>query len=314
MKMPTQTHQTTSHILMIRPANFGYNEQTAKDNAFQEADNRFSEEQIKRKAVAEFDEFVNLLKLAGVDVIVVEDTRSPQKTDAVFPNNWVSFHEDGTVITYPMFAPSRRRERREDVIEKLSRRFEVDKRIHLEEYESSNKFLESTGSMILDRKHKIAYVCMSDRTDIAPLDAFCREMGYEKIVFHAVDRDGTPIYHTNVMMALGETFVVICLATIRDEAERAMLLQKFEETNKAVVEITMDQLLAFAGNMLQVRNRNGEPILVMSEQAYHSLDKDQIRLLNQQTNLLYSPLYTIERYGGGSARCMMAEVFLPEKD
>lgn len=304
---------TTSHILMVRPANFGFNEQTAEDNAFQQRDNDLSTLEVKTKAVKEFDDFVQLLRLSGVDVIVIEDTNTPHKTDAVFPNNWITFHSDGTVITYPIYAPIRRRERREDVIEQLGKRFSVEKRIHLEGAEERDLFLEGTGSMILDRVHKVAYACRSKRTDQEVFDEFCKLMAYEKLIFDAVDNNGQEIYHTNVMMALGETFVVICLETITDAAERQQLLEKFAETNKVVVEITMNQLLSFAGNMLQVRSRSGEPILAMSQRAYESLTKDQIRLLNQHTNLLYSPLETIETYGGGSARCMMAEVFLPEK-
>jgi len=299
---------------MIRPANFGFNEQTAQDNAFQKDDSRYSSKQIRERAVEEFDAFAQLLQLSGVNVIVMNDTKSPRKTDAVFPNNWVSFHEDGTMVTYPMFAPTRRRERREEVITSLAKRFHIERRVHLEKYEAEQKFLESTGSMVLDRQHKIAYACRSDRTDVTPLNEFCQTLEYEQFLFHAVDANGLPIYHTNVMMALGETFAVICLDTIPDEKERKMLRQKLEQTGKTIIPITMEQLHAFAGNMLQVRNRSDDLILVMSQQAYESLNKDQIFLLNQHTNLLYSPLEVIELFGGGSARCMMAEVFLPLKD
>lgn len=306
-----KAQQTTSHILMVRPANFGFNEQTAQSNAFQQNDSSLSALEIKRKAIREFDDFVYLLRQSGVDVIVMEDTYDPVKTDAVFPNNWVTFHSDGTIITYPMYAEVRRLERREDIIGKLAHQFDFDKRIRMEEAENRHKFLEGTGSMILDRAHKIVYACISPRTDVEILNEFCKTMGYEKVVFTAVDGDGKEIYHTNVMMALGETFVVICLETVKNEAERKLLLEKFNQTNKAVVEISLRQMLSFAGNMLQVRNKSGEPILVMSQQAFESLNKDQVRTLNQHTNLLYSPIDTIEKYGGGSARCMMAEVFAP---
>ncbi len=310
--MATQKNQqTTSHILMVRPANFGFNEQTAESNAFQRNDSDLTPAEIKKKAIQEFDDFVHLLRQTGVDVIVVEDTSSPVKTDAVFPNNWVTFHADGTIITYPMYAAVRRLERREDIVEKMMQQFHFSRRIRMEEAESKHKFLEGTGSMILDRMNKIAYACISPRTDVGLLDDFCQKMGYEKMSFTAVDGNGQEIYHTNVMMALGETFVVICLETVRNENERQALLDKFKQTGKEVVEITLAQMMAFAGNMLQVKSRRGEPILVMSEQAFLSLDKDQVRMLNQHTNLLYSPLYTIETYGGGSARCMMAEVFAP---
>lgn len=305
--------QITSHILMVRPAHFGYNEETADSNAFQRNDGDLTASQIRRKAIAEFDNFVHLLKASGVDVIVAEDSDNPIKTDAVFPNNWVTFHQDGTVITYPMFSPTRRLERREDVLSDLGKKFQVQKRVHLEEKEAQHQFLEGTGSMILDRVHRVAYACLSPRTDLNLLDEFCRITGFERVAFFAVDGQGKEIYHTNVMMALGETFVVICLETLQNMAEREHLLQKFKATNKEVIEINLNQMMAFAGNMLQVQNRSGDSILVMSEQAYHSLAPTQIRRLNQHTNLLYAPLYTIEKYGGGSARCMMAEVFLPMK-
>jgi hypothetical protein len=312
MTAPSKTQQTTSHILMIRPAQFGFNEETAGNNAFQINDGTLTPAQVRRKAVAEFDHFVQLLRAAGVHVTVVQDTDYPLKTDAVFPNNWVSFHADGTVITYPMYSAVRRLERREEILNNLTQQFQIANRVQLEAHENREKFLEGTGSMILDRPNRIAYACISPRTDEGLLEEFCKLVGFESVVFMAVD-GGKPIYHTNVMMALGETFVVICLETIQNQTERDWLLQKFAETQKEVIEISLAQMMAFAGNMLQVKNRNDEPILVMSEQAYKSLNSNQLRLLNRHTNLLYAPLYTIERYGGGSARCMMAEIFLPEK-
>lgn len=305
--------QITSHLLMVRPAHFGFNEETAGNNTFQKNDGTLTPAQIRRKAITEFDNFVHLLRASGVQVTVVEDTDYPMKTDAIFPNNWVTFHANGTVITYPMFSPARRLERREDILEKLGKQFQIENRVHLESSESAEKFLEGTGSMILDRPNHLAYACISPRTDVALLEEFCQIIGFEKVTFTAVDGNDTPIYHTNVMMALGETFVVICLDTVKNSNEREALLQKFEETNKEVIEISLSQMMSFAGNMLQVENRSGEPILVMSEQAYKSLETTQVRRLNQHTNLLYAPLYTIEKYGGGSARCMLAEVFLKEK-
>ena len=311
--MAAQTElQTTAHLLMVRPANFGFNEETAESNAFQQKDDQLSPAVIRKRALQEFDDFVELLRVAGVDVMVVEDSPKPLKTDAVFPNNWVTFHSNGTVITYPMYAMVRRLERREDILQQVNERFPFSKRIRLETAETRRKFLEGTGSMILDRVHKIAYACLSPRTDAELLDEFCQLTGYRPVVFTATDANGVEIYHTNVMMALGETFVVICLETIKKPDERAMLLQTFAETGKTVIEISLAQMLAFAGNMLQVRNRHGEPLLVMSEQAFRSLSKDQVRALNIHTNMLYSPLYTIEKFGGGSARCMMAEIFPPE--
>jgi hypothetical protein len=304
--------QTTSHILMVRPANFAFNEETAANNAFQSRDGKLSADEMRQKAVREFDDFVKKLREAGVQVIVAEDSATPAKPDAVFPNNWVTFHQEGFVVTYPMFAPTRRRERREEVIEEiLQKGFSSKNHIHLEEEESKNRFLEGTGSIIFDHQNRLAYACLSPRTDADLLENLCQKIGYQKVVFHAVDANGQEIYHTNVMMALGETFVVICLDSVRDPAERKMLEEKFRETDKEIVDITLAQMNAFAGNMLQVRNAAGETILVMSEQAYRSLTPLQIKALEKHTRLLYSPIETIETYGGGSARCMMAEIFLP---
>lgn len=305
-------NQTTSHILMVRPARFAFNEETAASNAFQSRDGKLDAEEIRRLAMAEFDAFVDRLRGAGIDIIVAEDSAEPAKPDAVFPNNWVSFHQEGLIITYPMFAPVRRLERREVIIDTvLKNGFQSDRRIHLESEETSNRFLEGTGSIIFDHPNRLAYACLSPRTDADLLEELCRAIGYEKVVFHAVDAKGLDIYHTNVMMAMGETFVVICLDSVRDAAERNMLLEKFAATGKEIVDITLSQMNAFAGNMLQVRNNAGETILVMSSQAFQALTPGQIGRLNKHTRLLHSPLETIETYGGGSARCMMAEVFLP---
>ncbi|MFN7120000.1 MAG: arginine deiminase-related protein, partial [Saprospiraceae bacterium] len=225
--MTVQTEQQiTSHILMVRPAQFGFNEETAESNAFQKNDGSLTPPQIRRKARAEFDNFVQLLRASGVQVTVVEDTDYPIKTDAVFPNNWVTFHQDGTVITYPMHSEIRRLERREDILENLSKQFKIGRRVHLESAEPQHKFLEGTGSMILDRPNRLVYACISPRTDVALLDEFCKITGFEKVAFTAVDGSGKQIYHTNVMMALGETFVVICLDSVRDEAARAVLMEK----------------------------------------------------------------------------------------
>ncbi len=297
---------------MVRPARFAFNEETAASNAFQSRDGKLDAEEIRRLAMAEFDAFVDRLRGSGIDVIVAEDSAEPAKPDAVFPNNWVSFHQEGLIITYPMFAPVRRLERREVIIDTvLKNGFQSDRRMHLEGEETANRFLEGTGSIIFDHSNRLAYACLSPRTDAALLEELCRAIGYEKVVFHAVDAKGLDIYHTNVMMAMGETFVVICLDSVRDAAERDMLLEKFAATGKEIVDITLSQMNAFAGNMLQVRNNAGETILVMSSQAFQALTPGQIGRLNKHTRLLHSPLETIETYGGGSARCMMAEVFLP---
>ncbi|MCK6695682.1 MAG: arginine deiminase-related protein [Thermoanaerobaculia bacterium] len=306
--------QTTRHILMVRPANFGFNEETAASNAFQSRDGRLQPEEIRKNAIREFDAFVERLRAAGVHVIVAADSVKPAKPDAVFPNNWATFHQEGFIVTYPMFAPVRRRERRRQVIDTVLREgFHSDHRVNLEFNEKIDRFLEGTGSIIFDHQYRLAYASLSPRTDAGLLEELCQLLKYEQAVFHAVDAQGKDIYHTNVMMALGETFVVICLDTVRDPRERKMLEQKFGETKKEIVEISLDQMNAFAGNMLQVRNDRDETLLVMSEQAYRSLTPAQIATLERHTRLLHSPIDTIETYGGGSARCMIAEVFLPEK-
>lgn len=308
-----ENHQIASNILMIRPANFAYNAETAANNAFQSIDHSLSAEEVQVRAQQEFDEFVQRLREAGMNVHVAEDSPSPVKPDAVFPNNWVTFHEDGRVATYPMNAPTRRHERREGLIESLGRRFSIRERIHFEEAEAEDRFLEGTGSLILDRPNAIAYACLSPRTDEALLKEYGQRMGYETVAFTAADGEGKAIYHTNVMMALGQDFVVICLDTVKDEQERALLLQKFEATGKEVIEIDLSQMMAFAGNMLQVSSEDGQAYLVMSEQAFKSLRPEQVAAIEQRTRILHSPLYTIEQHGGGSARCMMAEIFLKER-
>lgn len=306
--------QTTPHILMVRPANFAFNEETAANNAFQSRDGKLSPAEMRERAMKEFDGFVAQLRAAGVNVIVAEDTAMPVKPDAVFPNNWVTFHQDGTIITYPMFAPTRRLERSEAIIETvLNKGFKAGKRIHFESSEAANLFLEGTGSIIFDHTHQLAYACLSPRTDADLLEKLCQSIGYQKVVFHSVDGNGQDVYHTNVMMALGETFVVICLDSVRDAAERQMLERTFQQTGKEIVDISLEQMNAFAGNMLQVRNLQGQTILVMSSTAYKALHTAQIQQLEKHTQLLHAPIDTIETYGGGSARCMMAEVFLPEE-
>jgi hypothetical protein len=303
--------QITDTILMVRPANFGYNDETAENNAFQSNVDALPVDEIKQRAREEFDVFVHELREAGIDVIVVEDTPDPLKTDAVFPNNWISFHEEGTIVTYPMFAPRRRQERREDVVRDLSARFGYTDHFRMEESEEDEVFLEGTGSMILDRINRIAYACLSVRTNEELLKAFAKKMNYEVVAFNALDMQGDPIYHTNVMMALGETFVIICLDTVRDDEERQQLLNTFDRTNKQVIGISLEQMMAFAGNALQVKNKKGDTFLVMSEQAYGSLSPNQREDIESHTGILFSPLKVIEKYGGGSARCMMAEVFKP---
>lgn len=302
--------QTTSTILMIRPVNFGFNEQTASSNAFQ---NRNTEQQkVQDKAAKEFDNFVSILRENGVEVIVIEDTFEPHTPDSIFPNNWVSFHNDGTVFLYPMMAENRRLERREDIINQLEDEFAVKHVIDLSRYELEHKFLEGTGSMVLDRENKIAYACLSPRTDQMVLEEFCHDSGYKSVLFHAVDQNGMDIYHTNVLMCIGSSFVVICLDSIRDESEKQRVLESFKSTQKQVIAITFDQMNHFAGNMLEIQNKAGESVLVMSKSAWDSLDYEQKAILGSFSKPVYADISTIESNGGGSARCMMAEVHLPK--
>lgn len=306
--------QITDTIMMVRPAHFGFNPETAKNNAFQTNDTSLSPTEISKKAKGEFDQFVNQLRINGIEVLVWNDTETPIKPDAVFPNNWVSFHKDGTVITYPIYAQVRRIERSEEIIQFVGENRLIEKRVHLEDNEPDDKFLEGTGSIIMDRVNNIAYACLSPRTNDELFDVFCKKVGAKKVIFTATDNNGVDIYHTNVMMALGVDFVVICMESIKDDTEKAHLIALFEQTGKTIIEISIEQMNAFAGNMLQVKNQMEETFLVMSQQAYQSLSQTQIDLIESKTEIIYSPIDTIERYGGGSARCMMAEVFLPKLD
>ena len=266
---------------------------------------------VQQKALEEFDNFVTLLKKNGVDVLTLADTLHPHTPDSIFPNNWISFHEDGTVVLYPMFAPSRRAERKVQVLEKIREKFEVRSVIDLTHYEKNNLFLEGTGSMVLDRENKVLFACLSPRTDKAVLDIFCNKMRYEPIAFTAVDKEGTVVYHTNVIMCVADRFVVICLSSIADGKEKNKVIGAITKTGKEIIDITFDQLTHFAGNMLQVQGAGSEKILVMSTQASESLTEKQVQKLNHYNRIVHSPLTTIEANGGGSARCMMAEIHLP---
>lgn len=306
--------QITDTILMVRPRHFGFNPETANNNSFQRNDSRLNNQEISQKAIDEFDAFVKKLRAADLEIIVIDDSAQPVKTDAVFPNNWLTTHERGEIVTYPMFSPIRRTERQDYVIDRLLQDYEIHKWVHLEDKELEGRFLEGTGSMILDRINRIVYACRSIRTDEGLLDEFCRWMEYEAVVFDAYDQQGIPIYHTNVMMALGTTYVVICMDAVRNEEQRLLLRECFERTGKELITITLEQMNAFAGNMLQVQKRNGATTyLVMSERAYSALYPDQIDRIQRHSDILYSPLNTIESFGGGSARCMMAEVYLDRK-
>lgn len=306
--------QTTSHVLMVRPANFSYNEETGEDNAFSTKKTELSNADVRKLAQIEFDNAVDEIRSKGINVIVYDDSESPIKPDAIFPNNWLSMHTDGTIITYPMYAENRRIERREDVIDKLAEEFKVGKRYSFEQYEDQNLFLESTGSMVLDHENRIAYACLSERTDIEILEKFCVLRGYQKMAFHAHDEDGLPVYHTNVMMCVGEDFSVICSEVIRDEEERERVKNSLKSTGKTLIEISERQMNAFAGNMLQLHNEDGKNILFMSEQAFRSLSDMQIQKIKAKTEIATVGIDVIEKFGGGSIRCMLAEIFLPRKE
>jgi hypothetical protein len=297
----------TNTILMVRPYNFGYNTETAENNGFQSQLN-ISKKIIKEKAILEFDEMVDLLVQHGVDVIIVEDTPDPPKPDAVFPNNWFSTHP-GRFVLYPMFAENRRIERRGDIIEQLIEHYDYQSIESYTHNEAESRMLEGTGSMILDRDHMIAYACISERTNQELFFQWCKSFGYRPEAFTAVDKNDEPIYHTNVMMALGQTFVIVCLESVGSPTDRENLLNAFVESDKVVIDITLEQMENFAGNMLQVIDQDGKPILVMSARAFSSLTETQVTTIESHTTILAPQIPTIETIGGGSVRCMMAEIF-----
>jgi len=307
--------QTTNTILMIRPVNFRMNEETAVNNYFQEEIDLKNAE-INEKATLEFDAFVEKLKAVGVNVIVENDDKALNTPDSIFPNNWVSFHENGDVAMYPMFAENRRRERREAIFLRLEKEgFKIKDIIDYTSAEEEGYFLEGTGSILLDRVNSIAYCALSPRADEELFIEFCEDFEYTPVVFTAnqtVDGKRLPIYHTNVMMCLAETFAVICLETIDNKKERKQVVSNLEKTGKKVITITEKQMHQFAGNMLQVRGQDDALYLVMSQAAHDSLSKSQKDLIEAHCPILSSTLTTIETCGGGSARCMMAEVFLPK--
>jgi hypothetical protein len=295
---------------MIRPVNFGFNAETAVNNAFQVAGNDAG---AQEKAMQEFDAFVQTLQQNGVDVTVMDDTPDPYTPDSIFPNNWISFHDDGSVVLYPMYATNRRLERKPGILDKIEGKFKVNQTIDLSDNEKENIFLEGTGSMVLDRQNKIAYSCLSPRTDYFVLTEFCEKMGYTAEVFDAIDQNGQAIYHTNVMMCVADKYVVICMDAIAAQHEKDQVTATITKTGKEIITISYDQMNHFAGNMLQVNNNKGEILLVMSSQAFASLTKEQSGKLSSYNKIIHSPLNTIETNGGGSARCMMAEVHLPVK-
>lgn len=304
--------QTTDTVLMIEPVAFGFNEQTAVNNYFQVQ----QEGNVQDNALKEFNDFVEKLRAKDINVITIKDTLEPKTPDSIFPNNWVSFHADGKVVLYPMFAENRRLERRDDIINQIKEQFEVTEVIDYSGAEKDNLFLEGTGSMIFDHDNKLAYGSVSLRLDEGLFRKFCSDFGFQPVVFHSYQTAGEerlPIYHTNVMMCVADKFVVICLDCIDDESERNNVIETIKNSGKELIEISEDQMQNFAGNMLQVQNKSGEKFLVMSQSAYKSLNRDQVSAIEKYCEIIYSDLEVIETNGGGSARCMLAEVFLPKK-
>ncbi|MBL1222144.1 amidinotransferase [Chryseobacterium sp. L7] len=306
--------QTTDTVLMIEPIAFGYNAETAKNNYFQIEQKDLD---VQSKALAEFNTFVGKLRSKGINVITIKDTLDPHTPDSIFPNNWVSFHKDGKVVLYPMFASNRRVERREDILESIENQgFQVAEIDDWSFSETQGHFLEGTGSMIFDHDNKIAYGSVSLRLDENLFREFCKKYDFTPVVFHSYQTVGTerlPIYHTNVMMCVADKFVVICLDCIDEELEREKVIETIKNSGKEIIEISEEQMQQFAGNMLQVQNKDGEKFLVMSQTAYQSLDPEQVAAIEKYCEIIYSDLNTIEVNGGGSARCMLAEVFLPKK-
>ena len=313
-----QNKQTTNAILMIRPVAFRMNEQTVGNNYYQKVIEGLSPENVNAKAQQEFDTFVNKLRLVGIDVTVVDDTLEPSTPDSIFPNNWVSFHENGDVVLYPMFADNRRLERRDDILDILEAKgfFITDEIMDYTAAEDDGFYLEGTGSIVLDRQNSKAYCALSPRADEELFIEFCEDFDMNPIIFEAfqtVDGERKLIYHTNVMMCIADTFAVICADCIDDKKERKMVLDSLKADGKEIVLITEDQMNNFAGNMLELTGANERRYLVMSNSAYQILTKKQIAQLEEHITILSSSLDTIEACGGGSARCMMAEVFLPRK-
>jgi hypothetical protein len=311
-------NQTTNSILMIRPVAFRMNEQTAVNNYYQKVIDGLLPATVNAKAQQEFDTFVAKLKAVGVDVIVVEDTLNPDTPDSIFPNNWISFHENGDIALFPMFAENRRLERREDILDILEEKgFVIDNIMDYTSAEEDNFFLEGTGSILLDRENGKAYCALSPRADDELFIEFCEDFDLNPIIFEAfqtVNGERKLIYHTNVMMCIGETYAVICADSIDDKKERKMVIDSLKGDDKEVIYITEDQVNNFAGNMLEVKGANDRRYLIMSSAAQKSLTKKQIAQLEEHVTILSSSLDTIEACGGGSARCMMAEIFLPKEE
>jgi hypothetical protein len=312
---PGQEPQSAGAVLMVRPARFGCNPQTAESNAFQAKPELLAGQDLQGVALREFHGLAEALERAGVEVLIAPDSEQPAKPDAIFPNNWVSFHHDGTVALYPMLAPNRRWERRDEILQQVVRNggFRVSRTVDLTHRESEDKYLEGTGSVVLDRVHRVAYACSSPRTDLDVLGEFAQQLDYELMTFDAVDGGGAAIYHTNVLMAIGTGFAVVCSESIINDAHRAAVLSKLGTTGHAIVEITAAQMAQFAGNILELAAPKGR-IIALSTTALGCLGAAQRRALESQAALIPAEIPTIERIGGGGVRCMLAEIHLPKRD
>lgn len=309
-----QEPQSAPAVLMVRPASFGFNAQTAASNAFQQVTDSSGEAEAQGHALAEFDGLAKALQHAGVEVLIACDTPQPAKPDAIFPNNWVSFHFDGTVALYPMLAPNRRAERREDILEQVVRggRFHVSRTVDLTHREADGKFLEGTGSLVLDRAHRVAYASLSPRTDLDVLGEFAQLLDYELVTFEAQDAAAQPVYHTNVAMAIGTRFAVVCGEAIAQPLHRDAVFNKLRAAGHDIVDITRRQMQGFAGNLLELAPAGGR-VIALSTTAWRSLEQSQRRILESHAELVPVAIPTIERIGGGSVRCMLAELHLPKR-
>ena len=312
MTAAAQESQLASAVLMIRPVQFVSNPLTAASNHFQGRSGKSPAEQ-NANAQREFDGLVVALRGAGINVVVIDDTAEPHTPDSVFPNNWVSFHADGRVVLYAMEAENRRTERRPELLELLASQFDfgISEVIDLSGHEQAGHFLEGTGSMVLDRMHRVAYACLSSRTQLDPLGDFAQRMDYEVLAFDAVDRNGEPIYHTNVMMSVGEKLAIICTDAIVREDQRAAVVESLTDSGRELLYLSFDQLDAFAGNMLELRDADGGRVVAMSQQTFDSLDASQLALLQANGTIVTADIATIEASAGGSVRCMLAEIHLP---
>jgi hypothetical protein len=305
--------QITDSILMVRPASFRANSETATTNFFQSTDKKTDARSIQQAALDEFDNMVELLRQHEINVLVIDDTPTPVKPSAVFPNNWLSTSPKGIISVFPMYASNRRPEKRDDILKMLAEKFVVKDLQDWSEFEVEGKFLEGTGSMVIDHENKVIYTCYSPRTDISVLEKFANANKYRAIIFFAVDNNGHPVYHTNVMMTLGENFAILCEEAIEEEWELIAVRQLLESSGHEVIRITKQQMHFFAGNMLQVKNSKGEKFLLMSQTAFDSLTEEQKEELAARSKLLQIPIPVIEKTEGGSVRCMIAEIFLEKR-